>query len=500
MDVSKARLHSIPARLESWGWSSPEWFVGIVSLLIGTFFALLVPAGAGLDEPFHVSRAIQIAEGDFFPVEVGPDGLDASLVTCQGEGLYGGETDVAIQELVVAGNLSYYQHEGDLIPYSFPAWTDERMFVDKGVGEDSVTWVFSNTAINSPLCYLPHSIAYLVGNALTDDPWVLVAAMRLAGVLAYTAGCFCCVRLLPVGKWVFAFVALMPHSLGVNSMVTADMMTFVCVSLYLTFFLRMLYNETVQKIDWVGLSVSTSAMCLVKVTYAPLGLLLLLLPILKPAFRSRWRLGAVFAIGVTAIVLFAAWYSVIRSINTGLMWGTNIDPVAQQELVASNPLHFLKLSAILLLRADFLVLSFASPFALWGANWITVLGMIAALVAEFAWLQEHPTHRKGCRILGWCLIFICLLVAVLVCLALYLQFSPVGSEEVTGVQTRYFIPTVFPFLMGLLLVCGLGNVVGDADQAVEVARREVRRPYIAARCVLGVVCLACAASYFIMAY
>lgn len=54
--------------------------VALLVLLVGSTFALLVPAGAGFDEPMHVARVEQLVHGRVLPQEVDLDEADRTLV------------------------------------------------------------------------------------------------------------------------------------------------------------------------------------------------------------------------------------------------------------------------------------------------------------------------------------------------------------------------------------------------------------------------------------
>ena len=54
--------------------------------------------------------------------------------------------------------------------------------------------------------------------------------------------------------------------------------------------------------------------------------------------------------------------------------------------------------------------------------------------------------------------------------ALYLQFTPVGSDVVLGVQSRYFIPVILLPLTPLLLAAPCTQLRPRIDQGSETAR------------------------------
>lgn len=504
MSVCPSGAEGCPRSGDALGGRRLALAVALLALVAGVVLALLVPAGAGLDEPMHVARVEQIAEGVPLPQEVPAEGLETSLVAPSSDryAAYGGKTDSALYELVARGNRTLYGSSGHAVRLTFPTWDDGRLRVDGQMGEGTVTWVFANTSINSPLSYAPHVVAYLVATLLTSSPLVVVLAMRLAGVVTYAAGCYLCMRLLPVGRRLFALVALLPQSLCVNSMVTADLMTFLCASVFVSCVLRVLWRDAAAPRDWALMWVSLFGLCLGKVTYAPFGLLLLALPAARASLRSPRSLGVIAAIGLSSLAAFVLWYLVVSDVNTGLMWSADIDPQAQASYVLSDPLAFLGRVADGVAGADLLALSPASSF-----NNVFTSSSLGAVCLAAAMLSEASTLRTAGRpdgrvlvVAGASLAAVCAVIVLLVYLALYLQFNAPGAAQVEGVQTRYFLPLELPVYLALLiLLTGCLRGLAPAQPAAgQDCGRELaleRRADLLTGCCLGAMTLAMLAGF-----
>lgn len=447
--------------------------VAIMVAVLGAAFALLVPAGAGLDEPMHIARVEQLAEGTVLPQRVELEELDTSLVGPASDRYeaYGGETDSALYELIVLGNKTYFSPD-ERAPFSFPTWEDERLSVTSEMGESSVTWLFPNSAINSPVSYAPYVMAFWVARALTASPLAVVLAMRLTGVVTLAVTVYACIRLLPVGRRILALIALLPCTLSVNSMVTADLMTLVCATVYFSCLVRMLWDDSASRARWVILWASLFGLCLAKVTYAPFGLLLFLLPLTSPAWRSRDSLVRIGLVGCTSLVAFFAWYFVIHDINTGFMWSGDIDPDAQAAYVAANPLGFLATLLRSIAATDVLALGQTTSYtSLVTTSWMSSLVLGVALVTEALGLRGVAPRRRPVIVFSVGVLLVSALIAVLVFLALYLQFTAPGASFVAGVQSRYFLPVILPVCLGLLGLCSVaaGGLAGRAEPSRETS-------------------------------
>ena len=427
----------------------------MLTLICGSVIALSLPAGAGLDEPMHVARVEQISEGKFLPVRVSSEGLDTTLVSPSSDeyDLYGGETDTALYELMVTGNLSFYDEDGHQL-YDFPTWDDPALASDGVMGEASVTWLFPNTAVNSPLSYLPQVVGYLLATLFSAGPLIVILTMRLCGVLAYAVGSLLCILLLPVGRRLFGLVAVLPQSVAASAVVSADSMSFVFASILVASIVRMLWCESVGRGTWVALAISTLCLCLAKTTYVPFGLLLPMLPLLRRDFRTPRRLVVVGVIGTVSLLAFVLWYLRVAGVNTGVMWSSKIEPDEQLRLVLQDPCAFLGAALSTLLKTDVLALSSATPYSgnVSSASWIVVIALLLAFAPEVLELERRRVDGRVSVGLAAGLAALSALIVLLIYLAMYLQFTPLGNEVVKGVQTRYFTPLVFPMLLALALL------------------------------------------------
>lgn len=440
-------------------------FMAVLVFVMGSAFAFSVPAGGGLDEPMHVARVEQLAEGAVLPQRIGCEGLEESLVSpASGDYVpYGGQTDSALYELLVRGNRLVSGRDGGY-DLSFPVWEDSRVSVDSKMGEGAVTWIFSNTSVNSPVSYAPYVLAYWAGTLLASSPVAVVLAMRLAGVLTLSVVTWGCMTLLPVGRWLFALVVVLPNTLSVNSMVTADLMTFALSSLYVSCLVRMLWNDCAGRLEWAVLWASLFLLCLGKVTYAPFGLLLFLLPALSPAWRSRGSLVRIGVVGLTSLAAFVTWYLLVKDINTGLMWSADIRPEEQTAFVLANPLAFLGSFVQGILGDDILTLGFYTSFTrLITTACPTALALAAVFSVDLPRVCKGRASKRFLTVFSAGVLAVALLICVLIYLALYLQFNAPGAQEVEGVQRRYFMPLVFPIYMVVLSLCQGCGLGGSSD-------------------------------------
>lgn len=431
-----------------------------------TFLSVFTPVAAGPDEPTHLYRMAQIADGrltsqtvtepwDSLEATVGrPSSEDSGLRTLTDRGGY---VDSGFKRYVSANYQRVRAGQG----HTFPFWTDPSA-PSPSFGGDRVPAVFSNTAVNSPFLYLPQVMGYKLASLMSWNVPAHVISARLAGVLAYCAAVAAAIRLAPFGGWVFAVVGMLPSSLVVNSCVTADTMTTAVCMLFVACVLRACTADSLRCDRAVRLAALLSVVLgFVKLAYFPLAVLTLLVPVLNRRSRSRANLLAVASCLLAGCVCFTAWYLSIDSINTGLMFAHPTDPQAQKTFILTYPVRYLAVIAGLATRIDLLnvdtynviVDQVAAPGH---AAWLAILAMAAACCVTLGETWRLPL--TGTRRLAAALLVLFSVCFVLVCTATYMHWDRPGSTAITGVQARYFLPVLPCLLIGAVTL-----LAGDGD-------------------------------------
>lgn len=61
------------------------------------------------------------------------------------------------------------------------------------IGESEQVEAFSNTAVNSPIVYIPYVIGCCVGKLCTNNAYAIILVMRMFGSLCYSIIVFLCI-------------------------------------------------------------------------------------------------------------------------------------------------------------------------------------------------------------------------------------------------------------------------------------------------------------------
>lgn len=456
----------------------------VVYLITGLYVIAALPPGGGLDEPTHVARVAQISQGIIAPQRISNDAstLDVSYAspTRNDFDAYGGTTDKALYDLLVSGCHSLW---GGGEKYSFPIWTDTRFIEHGSMGQDSVTWIFSNTAINSPAAYLPYIPAYLIATMLTVNPMFVLICLRLAGLLFLVCMLYLSLRMLPVGQITVSCIALLPVSVFSFVPVSADGPTFAYLCLYIAIIVRLVFTPDVRRSLYVLLAVASFGLCLSKMTYVVFGLLIPVVLLLCPRRRNMREIIWLGVIGVVSLLFFIVWYMGVKDINTGLMWKSAVNPSEQIQVVLSNPFHFLAIMGRTLLNIDCLGFSSGIPSGnAFTASWpVTIIVLFCILIDVTRGSSVLARVRQ--RLAFMCIVFaICILSAALICLGMYLQFTEVGLSVIDGVQTRYFMPLVLTSISSIVVMFSSTSQDGteQTEKCYQMSRKVVFMPCVLA--------------------
>lgn len=421
--MTRVRLASVGDVLTRW--------VLLLGLLGALPLVLLTPAFEVADEPQHFQRAYQISQLDLFahPSAQGagavlPVSLSALVQDVVGTTAL--EADRSIKPRPLAK---------DMKALTRPLEPDRVRFTD-----------FTGAAPYSPLSYVPQAIGIAFGRALGMGPLALLYSARLANALAAILLLAMAVWIAPLAREALAFTGLLPMALYQYASSSPDALTIACMLLFVAVALRAVVG------GWTSSTIAAAAilgavLCSHKPVYAPI----LMLALVPPIFRAGERVRALVANGLivtVALGITAAWFAMNHELP--LTRRPDVDVSAQLGLFADRPW-----TLALLLWTDF------------HQNGIYYLGQLVGVIgwnkmplprASYAVpvlamglivLIRRPSDPRLPRIAGFWQVALAIGGAVLVEVALYLTWTPVGAPLINGVQGRYFLP-----LMGTLLVGG----------------------------------------------
>jgi len=415
--------------------ATPQRTLLLGSLLFGGALVFVTPPFGTPDEPAHLFRAWAISQGDLVGERVrGAGGHYAA----EGAAIPAGVA--RLRDVATAAGTQPVAHPltGEALARAYAVALDAEhpQFVD-----------FRNSLQLPVALYLPQALGCAAARLAGMPPLAGLYLARLLNLAASTAILLWALARLPAHRWWLVAVAFSPMLLSLRASLSADALNFAFASAFLAEVAALARSSTEPAGgDRARLFLLAAALGCMKVTYLPLILLLFLVPALRRP-PGRWR-TALPAIGL-ATLCAAAHLATLAP--TQLRLDVPVDSPAQLQRLLHEPFAVL---AILLRDLAVHAPRFLAEALGNKLGWLDVpLAPVALVVLSLAfalliWAEAagcaRPPRRDLALILGSAFA-----VALLVELALWLQWTPLGDPGVQGVQGRYFLPLALPFIWSI---------------------------------------------------
>lgn len=302
-----------------------------------------------------------------------------------------------------------------------------------------------------PIDYIPASVGVGLGRLLGLPAISIIYLGRLMNVLAFGLLAYLSIKRIPFGKHIMLLVALLPGTIYLAGSYSTDGMLIGGSMLFIAICLDYACHADEKCINLADLALLFTAAILIlsvkSAAYAPILLFFFLIP--KRCFRQYQYLLTMMSAAVILVFLFFA-YRIFNlfSIEDDRMPGVN--QAAQLSYIMANPLAFIKIlfnDKIL----NGLVTSLTSYSYIHYANSLSSLLPLFMAGVALTDRTDSKDNSYGLTkrtklymaIFSW---FAIIVIYVLVNIALYLGYSPVGNLNILGVQPRYFLP-ILPLLL-----------------------------------------------------
>jgi len=402
--------------------SSPERAYLALASVFGVALGIAVPPGAAPDETPHLSRVYVISEG-----YLGVPGERTRTVTIPR----------SLPEL-------HRWVNGDSWPPEVPPRTPAAMaaLLERPLVPAQRVQLH-NAGTHPPLAYAPQLPGVWLGRLLGLGPAVLIYLGRAGSLAVSIALGWLAIRLCPWRRWTLVLLATTPMSLATAASVSADPLTCSAALLFVALVARSAFGRSgpLGRDELLALLASAILLSLTKAGSQPLAALALLIPAERCGGRVR-QLGLAAALAAAVCVPAAIWLAVARAAAPPPA-SPGADPVAQLNVIASDPLAYLRV------LAD----SVASLTGDWYRTFVGVLGPLAVtLPAALYWAYAGafalaalcdgpPPDALTARRSALCLAVFAISVVATLTLG-YVGWNQVGAPLVRGVQGRYFIPAM----------------------------------------------------------
>lgn len=428
---------------EIWLWmkAKPQWFFAVSAFLMGCLLIYGIGTNqVSFDEHVHAKSAYKLSFG-------------STIET----------TEAAMQ--MVGNQLPYFNNpeERELVE-TYENMVHDPEYIAPDIGHQSV-FPRAETRV-----YYPMAIGFYLGRVLDTDFADMVALAKFGNLLCYIAIVFWAVKKAKGYGMVVAAIGLLPNNLFIASSISYDALVTSCLLFAYVLLLNEILtpDEKMKPENVLLMLVSFVIGCLSKPIYILMAWMTLFFSHKK--FYNKWA-AAIFKMAVVILAGLMIYniffptpvaggdYQLVSNVAySGDKRNVGTSTTGQLAFILGNPLTYTKI-----LLQDMFGMLFGylgrgkvpyvgyaylgtAPFFV---NWVLIiLGLFAALFA-------NVKQRIG-KWFGGLSHLMNFGVAAVVFTSMYVSYTAVGSEQILGVQGRYFIPLFLPFL-SCLLAWGLGE-------------------------------------------
>lgn len=401
----------------------PEYLFAFLYLFLGILYMFINPLYAIPDEPAHFERIYGISEGSF--VSENPDG--------------GIGTGSRLPENLLHGNRGTNMKIMDILNDKAVELSDQKVFMD-----------YWNTALYSPFTYTAQVFGVMVGKLLSSKIFFIAYCGRFAAWIS--AGCilFFAIRYIPFGKHILVAVCLLPMNMHEAISLAGDTFTFAVAVAFFSFVLYLRYTKkgAMSRKEYIILYVLLFFIASCKIVYVPLCMLAFLIPVKRFGHRRRYVKHVLLSILEVAMTS-GIWLVISMYILDGRSGGKSAEQVWY---ILSHPMLYVETVVnTTITYGEGLVKTMLGA----SLGWLNVAvnsGIIAMVAVNLACvcIREKGIWKEGES--NWPRICTAGSVACVIFVmytSLYVQWTELGKNIIDGLQGRYFLPVLFPFLLTL---------------------------------------------------
>ena len=426
----------------------PEIVFLSLGLFFGALYLIFSPPLHEMDGPNHFKRAYQISMGQFLPEKAN-----------EAVGGYIPSSVLGLESVLTEGIVSNPKSKLHLSTYQslrkIKFSKDDLTFID-----------FRNTALYSPIAYMPQSFGLLLARLLHLSVIVGIMLGRLFNFLIWLVLVYYAIKNMPILKWVMALYALMPISIFLTTSLSTDALTIGLSFLTIGLMLNLILNKgsKITKKTLLLMVAIALFLSLAKQGYASLLLMCVLIPREKFSSNLKRILFTCLILG-SALLATVVWATIIKGYYLPI--ASNVNPGQQLRFIADGHIYWY----IIMLRDNFLlwyVGEYNKHLFSYNLGWHDIVlpaWMTASypLIISFVFLNEDKKKYLFSLAKRMVILLIFFLTYALIASSVYLSSNGVGSV-IIFLQGRYFLPFT------ILLLVFLYSTLFQVERKVNVYR------------------------------
>ena len=386
--------------------------IGLALIIVfGLMLVFLAPPMSFPDEATHFTRAELLSEGQLYPEA----------------------TDKGFYVNDYYFNMNQAQNSSTMLNSNF----------NNPITDHKGYWEYTT---DSPFySYILSALGIMLAKILNlTEIWALYFA-RIANLLLYGAVAYFMIKTIPKFKLPLLVIATIPLCISQASSPSYDAFILTFSLIIITYFVKMYCGEINEK-NLAIFFISILLISLIKPPYILLGFLTLVLPFKESKYKKYSIIFSIILIAITVLSVS----SIFTSMFVQSAPASTVSRAGQMQFIMSNPLILIDLAKNMIVSIPDLFIMKSNYFHyadFEGYKLFNILYIIAFLAFSLFYKLDINLEKNK-RIM---LSIIFLITYIGIYGILYLQWTPVGSNVILGVQTRYFLPIIFmvPLIINL---------------------------------------------------
>lgn len=379
------------------------------------------------DEPAHFYRSYHLSQYD------------------SSDGIYNGFFD---EEIEVPSNIGCLNYANVQLSDRVSNFDDVKKCF---ASEENIVIEEEHVGNSSLLGYIVQTIAIKVADIFTNSPMVIFYFGRIVTFVCSFILVYLAIKITPRYKYLFLIVATMMMFIQQIISYSYDSLLNAIALLYVAYVLNLIYKkEKVCYRDWLYIIIMLLFMNVIKRwVYLPLAVLLLFIP--SDKFKNKSNKNKIIAVilCVLSVVLLYKCIDSITNIDSELVKRVSeskeYTSEDQLKYLLSNPIDILKI-AIETVKVNGMfylngLIGYFGWFRFKVSDKYILFYLLLFIYAIFGESSKLKFKNKIFLLGGICISIVATFGAM------YLYWSDYMLPYVEGVQGRYFIPLLIPFVM-----------------------------------------------------
>lgn len=393
----------------------------IIALVFGLIYSIITPPFQSVDENYHFYRSYAITEGQI-------------IATKQNN------------------------HTGSYLPKSISELEEKFSYLIKDItkktsfkeiaqaskienSKDKVFTSYSNTALYSPIAYIPQSIGIVIGKILHTNPLIMLYISRIFNLILYCILGYYAIKSIPFLKIATFLILLSPMNISLAASCSTDVTLIGTSILFAAKIFQ--YSFSKDKIlnfkDYALLSIFLFILSLTKHNFYLIPMLFL---IPRDKFKNNY-LFKIISIILPSIIGCIMWSNKIATLYVPLNSKANM--YSQINFIIHNPIKYIGILAITTIVKFFRLLITSIGVLGWQDTKLDnltyiIYPILTGLSIIYSGIKNFIIHNYQ----KYIIILTTLIAYIIISTYLYLAWSKVGNPIIIGLNGKYYTPLLIP--------------------------------------------------------